>query len=113
MLSPCPPEHVFTQIYGSEIVESQEGVQQGDPRGPQLFCLTIQPLLKSLAFNLSLGYLDDVTHGGPLSIVASDVAIIVSKRSLDLGLNPSKCEVISNLGLALSTLRLIERTIGG
>jgi len=31
--------------YLSEIVESQEGVQQGVPLGPLLFCSTIQPLV--------------------------------------------------------------------
>jgi len=83
--------------YGSEIVESQ--VQQCDPLEPLLLCLTIQPLLKSPASNLALGYLDDVTLGGPHATVASDVAIFVHKRaSVGLGLNPNKCEVISNSG---------------
>ena len=85
--------------YGMETVESQEGVQQGDPLGPLLFCLAIQPLLNSLASNLAFGYLDDVTLGGPLSAVASDVATIVNKgASLGLDLNPGKCEVISHSG---------------
>jgi len=81
--------------YGSEIVDPKKVYS----RVPLLFCLTIQPLLKLLESNLALGYLEDVTLGGQLSTVASDVAIIVSKgASLGLGLNPSKCEVISNSG---------------
>jgi hypothetical protein len=88
--------------YGSEIVESAEGMQQGDPLGPLLFCLGIQALLSSLTSNLAFGYLDDVTIGGPLATVASDVAIIKSRGvSLGLHLNPGKCEVISNSGAAL------------
>ena len=52
-------------FFGSHIIESQEGPQQGDPLGPLLFCNTIQPLLDSLRSTLTLGYLDDVTLGGP------------------------------------------------
>jgi hypothetical protein len=32
------PSNLF---YGSDILSSEEGVQQGDPLGPLLFCLTI------------------------------------------------------------------------
>jgi hypothetical protein len=85
--------------YGSMEIESQEGAQQGDPLGPLLFCLGIQSLLTSLASNLAFGYLDDVTLGGPIATVASDVETISSKcDSLGLHLNPSKCEVISKSG---------------
>jgi hypothetical protein len=85
--------------YGSMEIESQEGAQQGDPLGPLLFCLGIQSLLTSLASNLAFGYLDDVTLGGPIATVASDVETIISKcDSLGLHLNPSKCEVISKSG---------------
>ena len=52
-------------FFGSHIIESQEGPQQGDPLDPLLFCNTIQPLLDSLRSTLTLGYLDDVTLGGP------------------------------------------------
>ena len=31
--------------WGEEIIQSREGVQQGDPLGPLLFCLTIHPLV--------------------------------------------------------------------
>ena len=34
--------------YGKYTVLSSEGVQQGDPIGPLLFCLTIHPLLSQL-----------------------------------------------------------------
>ena len=55
--------------FGDACILTAEGVQQGDPLGPLLFCLTLQPLLSSLSSKLRLGYLDDVTLGGPLSSV--------------------------------------------
>ena len=45
--------------------------------GPLLFCNTIHPLLSSLQAHLTLGFLDDVTVGGPVKTVASDVAEII------------------------------------
>jgi len=53
-------------------------------------------LLTSLYSNLAIGYLDDVTLGGPLQTVAADVASIRSKgAALGLLLNAEKSEVIS------------------
>ena len=37
--------HPSTLFYGSYVISSEEGRQQGDPLGPLLFCNTIQPLL--------------------------------------------------------------------
>jgi len=81
--------------YGDWNVESQVGVQQGDPIGPLLFCLTIQPLLCSLRSILKAGYLDDITIGGPSQIVAADVHTVMREgQHLGLNLNVGKCEVI-------------------
>jgi len=83
--------------YGPYTVSSQEGPQQGDPLGPLLFCNAVQPLLSSLSSDLKLGYLDDVTLGGPASDVASDVAEIVRVgTNMGLALNTSKCELIAH-----------------
>ena len=47
--------------FGPYTILSQEGPQQGDLLGPLLFCLAIQPLLTSLKYSFSSGYLDDLT----------------------------------------------------
>ena len=79
----------------------EEGPQQGDPLGPLLFCLTVQPLLQSLSSELALGYMDDFTLGGRKSTVADDINIITTVGpSYGLHLNISKCEAISNTGAA-------------
>ena len=83
--------------HGPYTLLSQEGPQQGDPLGPLLFCNTIQPLLSSLCSDLKLGYLDDVTLGGPAHDVALDVAEIARVGTgMGLSLNTSKCELIAH-----------------
>ena len=55
------PSHLF---YHDTLLLSQEGVQQGDPLGPLLFCLAIHPLILRLQSELSIFYLDDGLIGG-------------------------------------------------
>jgi Reverse transcriptase (RNA-dependent DNA polymerase) len=82
--------------YGSRTVLSQEGTQQGDPLGPLLFCLTLQPLLSSLSSELVIGYIDDVTLGGTVSSVSTDVQVIKTNgAAFGLHLNTDKCELIA------------------
>ena len=64
-------------FFGPYRISSEVGPQQGDPIGPLLFCNTIHPLLSDLQSGLNLGYLDDVTLGGPVSTVAADVSKIL------------------------------------
>ena len=40
-----------------QVVESSEGVQQGNPLGPLLFCLTIHPMVEKLRSELRAFYL--------------------------------------------------------
>lgn len=83
--------------FGNKSVISAEGVQQGDPIGPLLFCLTLHPILNSLSSPLKIGYLDDLTLGGSRSSVNKDVLTVMnSGSSIGLFLNEAKCEIISH-----------------
>ena len=75
----------------------EEGPQQGDPIGPILFSNTLHRVLSSLQAELNIGYLDDVTLGGPVETVASDIAEIVNAGSkIGLSLNAAKCALIAH-----------------
>jgi len=82
---------------------SNDGPQQDDPIGPLLFSNTIQPLLESLESELPLGYLDDLTLGGPQSVVAADVRCVTEVgQATGLVLNVNKCELISHPSTVVS-----------
>ena len=51
-------------FWEDRILESSEGVQQGAPLGPLLFCLTIHHLTTQLISGFRVIYLDDGTLGG-------------------------------------------------
>ena len=85
-----------TLSFNNHTISSQEGVQQGDPLGPLLFCLSIHPLLLSYESKFKIAYMDDITLGGPSTVVAADVALIrLQGTTQGLFLNDKKCEVIS------------------
>ena len=80
----------------STTLESREGIQQGDPLGPLLFCLSIQPVILQLSSEFRVFYFDDGTLGGLEKDVLYDfVSIKQECSSLGLKLNISKLELIS------------------
>jgi hypothetical protein len=118
----CPAILPFVQsVYGGrplmflgkEIIESQVGVQQGDPLGPLLFALAIHPLIKhalsSVSTPLSAGvfYADDGTLIGPPESLAQVLTTLRDEGSeYGVFINMSKSEVwdLDNSDLDLSSL---------
>ena len=98
----CYSQHSFL-FFGSYIIPSQAGVQQGDPLGPFLFCLVLQVLVNKVRTcvpNLSLNnwYMDDGSLFGKVEEVLKAWAIIRDEGpNLGLFVNLSKCELISSL----------------
>ena len=77
------------------MIWSTEGVQQGDPMGPLLFCLVLHPILISLKSSFKIGFMDDVTLGGDISCVANDVEQMSAQGIMvGLELNHAKCELV-------------------
>ena len=88
-------EHPSFLFCGDHTLESAEGVQQGDPLGPLLFCLTIQPLLLKLQSAFSVFYLDDGTIGGSAEDIIRDLRIVEYEAGLaGLELNHAKTELV-------------------
>ena len=78
-------------------MESAEGVQQGDPLGPLLFGLAIQPLVLKLRSEFSVFYLDDGTIGGCVEDVIDDLQLMEEEAGrAGLQLNRRKTELICN-----------------
>ena len=89
----------FLYFGEDDIINSTEGVQQGDPLGPFLFSLGIRDLMRSCESPLSIWYLDDGTVCGKPETVHADLRrILAASDSLGLSVNAGKCEVFTVLG---------------
>ena len=86
------PSNLF---YDKEILQSCEGVHQGDPIGGLLFSVGIQEdLVKNIESELNCWYLDDGTIAGDTQSVLSDFKnIINAAESHGLEINATKCEL--------------------
>ena len=92
ILCTLPPPSLF---WSEKIIQSSEGVQQGYPLGPLLFCLTIHHVSLLVKSELCIFYLDDGTLGGILSDVFQDIEVMKKEAGVvGLELNLQKSEVI-------------------
>ena len=96
--------------FGRTNISSQTGVQQGDPLGPLLFALALQPLLRDLSdwrstpegagLKLVFSYLDDCCIAGDFRTIGLALSrFATAARSIGLELCSDKCEVIPAAGL--------------
>ena len=87
-------EEPSSLLCGDAVLPSLERVQQGDPLGPLLFCLTIYPLIQQLTSKFRLFYLDDGIMGGCLSDILHDLQNLeVLASDLGIRLNQDKSEL--------------------
>ena len=92
-------------IIGDHTITSASGVQQGDPLGPAVFALAVDPCARAVTAPLNIWYLDDGTIAGAADTVAADLRQLrTSLSTVGLRLNAAKCEV-AFLGSAESALR--------
>ena len=83
-------------IFGDRQIISEVSAQQGDPLRLLMFCLTIHHILKSLNSIFVIGFMDDVTLGGPRDIVANNVnSVIAEGTNIGLYLNKNKSELVT------------------
>ena len=70
-------------------------MQQGDPLGRLLFCLSIQHIVTQMESELCLFYLDDGTLGGSMDNLRHDL-VVVERKGAEIGLqlNRGKSEII-------------------
>ena len=77
-------------FWEGRVIQSAEGVQQGDPLGPLLFCLSIHRPTSSLVSEFCVCYLDDITLGGPVAPLQRDLLTVRSMEEIGLCLNCAK-----------------------
>jgi hypothetical protein len=83
-----------TLFFGNHLMSSSVGAQQGDPCGPMIFSLTIQPIILSLDSQMNIWYLNDGTLADYPEVVLSDFKKVINlSQEIGLELNFNKCEI--------------------
>ena len=80
-------------LYNQHTIFSESGVQQGDPLGPLLFSIAIQPIIDQLQSKHNIWFLDDGTICDNLEVLYKDFTFIQNEsQKIGLELNINKCD---------------------
>ena len=89
---------------GDRSILSVERVQQNDPLGSLLFCLTLHWHCQHMSSVLCISYLDYVTIGGSCADILQDLIVVREAESIGLNLNLSNFEIITADNATLGTI---------
>ena len=98
----CYGQHpILWHAMGS--INSETGVQQGDPLGPLFFCLVLQTVVSAISAGdrcaellFHAWYMDDVIVASPRCAINRVLSIIQDQGpTLGLFINTAKCEIFS------------------
>jgi hypothetical protein len=118
---------IFYDSHNIHILQSEEGVHQGDPLGPVLFSVALHPFLLDVQRDhptiRSLAYLDDMFFIGPVDDVLSALSDVeTSLHAIGLTISLAKCEIFSNgqalpsfnqpIAVALSGTKILGTPVG-
>ena len=98
--------------FGEYLLFSDEGVQQGDPLGPLLFCASSLRLARSMTSEFNVWYLDDGSLGGHVSSLLSDLETVRRVGpSIGLVLNEDKCEIVTDDVSVVASMKAVMPNI--
>lgn len=98
--------------FGEYQLLSDEGIQQGDPLGPLMFCATSLKLARSMKSEFNVWYLDDGSIGGNVESLLNDLETVRRVGpTIGLILNEEKCEIITGDVNVVATLQAVMPNI--
>ena len=77
-------------FFGKDVMQSAEGVQQGDPLGPLPFSLSIHNRMLQLKSEFQAFYLNEGILGGYVEEVLHDLQTVECGREYRFGVKPSE-----------------------
>ena len=113
----CTSSLVLGSPEGRHIINSAQGVRQGDPMGPLMFSLGIRSLLRDLASALGpdrliLAYLDDIYILSPDDQALEQTLAFFDERQPSIRLNPAKCKSLALEDIRTNGLRMLGTCVG-
>ena len=73
------PSYLF---YGSSVIMSEDGTQQGDPEAPSFFAETIHTLVKQLESKINIWYSDDGNLADDYKVELRDLKNILQSEQI-------------------------------